>query len=84
MSKEESKGNILNTLEWYPVESKSQFYDEVERRYFLNTTSEKLLLGFGHNTRRLEIIAIAFEKDAIKTEDPDLKALEGVIIEGDE
>ena len=81
MTKEQQKGNVLDTFEWHPIDSKSEFYDDIEHRFFLNTTSEKILIGFGHNTRRLEIIGIAFEKDAVKAKDPALKTLEGEVIE---
>ena len=81
MTKEQQKGNLLDALEWHPVDPKSEFFDELEHRFFLNTTSEKLLIGFGHNTRQLEIIAIAFEKDAVTAKDPFLETLEGEIIE---
>ena len=81
MTEEQPQGDFANSLEWHPVAPKSEFYDNVKCRFFVNTTSENLLIGFGHNTRQLEIIAIAFEKDAVKREDPALKTLEGEVIE---
>lgn len=84
MSEESPQRGILNTLEWHPVAPKERFYDNVERRFFQNATPETLIIGFGHDTRRLEIIAIAFEKDAVKAEDPALKKYIGEEIIEDE
>jgi hypothetical protein len=81
MSKEEESKSILDTFEWHPIEPKSQYYDEVCHRFFINTTEKALMVGFGHNTRRLELIAIADRADMVKKEDPDVTVLEGQEIE---
>ena len=81
MSEEEKSRNFLNTFEWHKVEPKSEFYDDIERRFFINTTSSAIMIGFGHNTRQLEIIAIAERAETTKSEDPALNALEGEEIE---
>ena len=65
---------MLEGFEWNEVPPKQQFFDTLERRFFLNGLSHPIKIGFGHNTRRLEIIAI-IESDG---KDSELKALEDV------
>ena len=65
---------MLNDLEWYEVLPKEQFFDQLEHRFFLNGLPYPIKIGFGHNTRRLVIIAI-IESDG---DDSEVKALEDV------
>ena len=75
----EKTENPLNSFEWHLIASKEQWFDELEHRLFLNATNHEVKVGFGHNTRQIEIIAIAVEEKETQT-----SALEGEIIEGDE
>lgn len=75
MDKEARQRQILGSLEWHKIDPKTEFYDEVEHRIFINTTPEKLLIGFGHNTRRLELVAIMLEPKGAEVKDPELKKL---------
>jgi hypothetical protein len=68
--------NMLDGFEWNEVLPKQQFFDVLERRFFLNGLSHPIKIGFGHNARRLEIIAI-IESDG---KDSELKAFEGKTI----
>jgi len=81
MTEEKRRTSFLDTLEWHQIDSKSEFYDEVERRFFINTTNSAIMIGFGHNTRRLETIVIGESAETTKSEDPALNALEGEVIE---
>lgn len=74
----EEKKNVLNSFEWYSIEPKEQFFDQLERRIFINVTEQPLKVGFGHNTRMVEMIAIG----AGVAKDPVLEALEGEVVEG--
>ena len=84
MNEEKDAKSFLDTLEWHEIEPKSEFYDELERRYFINTTTTPLMIGFGHNTRQLEIIAIGDSSDFSKKNDPEIIVLEGEVIEEEE
>ena len=70
------EGNPFRGFEWYSVEPKKTWFDALERRYFTNTTDLPLKIGFGHNTRRIEIIAIA----SVSPEEQELEALEGEVV----
>ena len=70
------EGNPFNEFEWHPVKPKETWFDVLEHRYFINTTDLPLKIGFGHNTRRIEIIAIA----AVSPEEQELNALEGELV----
>lgn len=65
--------NFLKTFEWYDIEPGQQFFDQLEKRFFINVTKRPLKLGFGHNSRRVEMIAIG---DGVE-KDPAIEALEG-------
>lgn len=71
------EANPLSAFEWYDIPPGKQFFDQLERRYFANTTKRTLKVGFGHDTRRVEIIAIADGKG----KDPKIAALEGIEVE---
>ena len=70
------EGNPFRDFEWYSVKPQKNWFDALERRYFINTTDLPLKIGFGHNTRRIEIIAIA----SVSPEEQELEALEGEVI----
>ena len=74
----EEKESPLNSFEWYLIKAGEQWYDELEKRIFINTTNHEFKIGFGHNGRRVEIIAISEDKAADA-----VSALEGKIIEED-
>ena len=74
----EEPKNALNSFEWYLIKAGEQWYDELEKRIFINTTNHEFKIGFGHNGRRMEIIAISEDKAADA-----VSALEGKIIEED-
>ena len=65
---------VLGGFEWCEILPGEQFFDPIEHRFFLNGLSHPIKIGFGHNTRRLEIIAIT---DGAK-KDPELEALQDV------
>lgn len=65
--------NSSNSFEWYDIAPKKTFFDQLERRIFINTTGRPVKIGFGHNARRVEMIAIS---DGVK-KDPEIAALEG-------
>lgn len=73
MKMSEEKGNILNTFEWHLIPAQKEFYDELEHRYFLNASLHPIKIGFGHNTRRVEIIAYgdATKEDVAVQEKPE-------------
>ena len=75
----EEPKNTLNQFEWYLIKAGERWYDELEKRIFINTTNHDIKIGFGHNGRRVEIIAIGEDKAADA-----VSALEGEIIEEDQ
>ena len=68
--------DIKKNYEWCEVEPGNQFFDQLEKRLFINFTKSPLKIGFSHNARRIEMIAIT---DGVK-KDPELKALQGTEI----
>lgn len=78
---EEKKGSTQ--FETHIIGPSNEWFDPVGIRFFINATQQPLKLGFSHNIRSVEMIAI-FEptKEDLKSEE--IKALEGEIIEEEE
>jgi hypothetical protein len=62
------------------LEAHEEWFDPVGIRFFINTTDKNVTLGFSHNIRTVEMIAIL---DAAKEKNkrPRLETLEGEEIE---
>ena len=65
--------DVLKTFEWNEIPPGSEFFDSLEKRFFINFLDCPIKVGFGHNGRRVELIAIG---EGIK-KDPELEALQG-------
>jgi hypothetical protein len=57
-----------------------EWFDPVGIRFFVNATKTNIKLGFSHNIRTVEIIAI-LNTDKEDAKNPKIKVLEGEIIE---
>jgi hypothetical protein len=66
--------DIEKGFEWYDLNPGARFFDPLEKRFFINFTNRPLKVGFSHDMRRTEMIAIT---DGIK-KDPELEALQDV------
>jgi hypothetical protein len=66
--------DVRKNFEWYDLDPGAQFFDQLEKRFFINFTKRPLKVGFSHNARRIEMIAIT---DGIE-KDPELEALQDV------
>lgn len=69
--------DALKGFEWFEIPPEKQFFDQLEKRIFVNFTKRPMKVGFSHTARMVELIAIS---EDVK-EDPELTALEGVNIE---
>ena len=67
------KRQFLNSLEWHDIDTNKEFYDEIGHRFFVNACTQPIRVGFGHNTRCLEIIAITENLEG----EEELQTLEG-------
>ena len=72
--------NIADGYEWNEIPSGEQLWDELEKRIFINFTKKPIKIGFGHNLRRIEMIAIG-EAESVNNE---VQALVGEIVEEEE
>ena len=66
--------DVENNFEWHDLNPGAQFFDTLEKRFFINFTKSPLKIGFSHNARRIEMIAIT---DGVE-KDPKVEALRDV------
>jgi hypothetical protein len=75
-----NKKENITPFEIKDLKPNEEWFDPVGIRFFVNGTKTNIKLGFGHNIRTVEIIAI-LNTDKEVVNDPKITVLEGKIIE---
>lgn len=83
MSTEQEEKKAPTPFETQIIAPTAEWFDPIGIRFFINTTPRPLKLGFSHNIRSVEMIAI-FELTEEDLKSEEIKALEGEIVEEEE